>query len=176
MQIPTLIRPTIYLDMDGVLFDFDAHFEKIHGKPTAAVDDGELWRAIAARKTFFRELPLTPEARDLFQEARYVAELRGYDFKVLTALAKSDHMDMAVVKRQKLAALRDAFPKSDVPMLVGPFSADKWKHCRCSLDLLIDDRLSNVRDWTTKGGGRAIQHVTGQLAPTLTNLYAFTGA
>jgi hypothetical protein len=38
-----------------------------------------------------------------------------------------------------------------IPVLFGPFSHDKWRHCQPG-DILIDDRTSNCEEWTRAGG------------------------
>jgi hypothetical protein len=38
-----------------------------------------------------------------------------------------------------------------IPVLFGPFSHDKWRHCTPG-DILIDDRTSNCSEWRSAGG------------------------
>jgi hypothetical protein len=43
-----------------------------------------------------------------------------------------------------------------IPVFLGPFSHDKWRHCKNPDDILIDDRHSNCHEWIAAGG---IAHV-----------------
>ena len=38
-----------------------------------------------------------------------------------------------------------------IPVFLGPFSHDKWRHCVAG-DILIDDRHSNCHEWQSVGG------------------------
>jgi hypothetical protein len=44
-----------------------------------------------------------------------------------------------------------------IPVMFGPYSKDKWKHCLTG-DILIDDRSSNIDEWRA-AGGIAIHHI-----------------
>jgi hypothetical protein len=46
---------------------------------------------------------------------------------------------------------------TELPVRIGPFSRDKWKHAKGG-DVLVDDRPENIHDWVTKGGGHGILH------------------
>ena len=39
----------------------------------------------------------------------------------------------------------------DIPVMFGPHSTDKYKHCQKG-DILVDDRLDNCQAWTQAGG------------------------
>jgi len=49
----------------------------------------------------------------------------------------------------KVLWAQERFP--DIPVLFGPFSHDKWRHCEPG-DILIDDRVSNCEEWIRAGG------------------------
>lgn len=70
------------LDLDGVLADFEGHFEALFGVPPRDLPLGEV-RARAARTPGFSEsMPLMPDALELWSHCR------PYDPQILTGLAR----------------------------------------------------------------------------------------
>ena len=49
----------------------------------------------------------------------------------------------------KVCWAQEHFP--GIPVFLGPYSQDKWQHCRPG-DILIDDRTSNCTEWENAGG------------------------
>ena len=64
-------RPHIFLDCDGVMADFDLGFFNLFGMTTKEADekysDAVFWSMIREAGTFFRDLPLMPDARELYE-------------------------------------------------------------------------------------------------------------
>ena len=77
----------IFLDLDGVLADFDSHYETHFGvRPKRWPEpDTTKWKLINSVPDFYRTIPLMPGARDLF---RYVDEA-GYGVAILTGVPSS---------------------------------------------------------------------------------------
>jgi diphthamide synthase subunit DPH2 len=46
----------------------------------------------------------------------------------------------------------DRFPHIPLPVTIGPYSRDKWKHVKNPGDILIDDRADNIEEWIAAGG------------------------
>ena len=67
----------IWLDMDGVLADFDGHYQACFGvKPTRWPEPDTVdWKLIAAVPDFYLNLPLMPGAKELH---RFVLYTSGY--------------------------------------------------------------------------------------------------
>lgn len=157
---------TLHLDMDGVVADFDAYAEKIlHARS----DDGrwsrEMWQSLREHKRMYRDLPKTPEADELVAFCRELCQQRSWDLVFLTAVPKGNDFFWAF--QDKMDWVRNYYP--DIPVHFGPYSVDKQIHCQPG-DILIDDRLSNIQEWTL-AGGHAIRH-QGDLANTLSLLKA----
>jgi len=132
----------LYLDCDGVLADFDAHFEACFGTPPRDYEDkngGEIfWRDIKTEQpNFYRDLPLMPDAGELFEAVAWLRPI------ILTGCPRGGWAEP-----QKLAWAKEHFP--GVPMVVC-MSKEKSEYCRRG-DVSIDDRPHYQSLWEGKGG------------------------
>lgn len=144
---------TLYLDMDGVVADFDEYAARtLRLPPSEGVYPDDVWQQLAANGRIYRDLIKTDYADRLVEECKDLANTKEYDLIFLTAVPKGNDVKWAF--NDKMAWAQSLFP--GIPVHFGPYSADKWKHCRPG-DILIDDRLSNIEDWR-KAGGIAIHH------------------
>ncbi len=160
---------TLYLDMDGVVADFDAYAIKTL---TRKIDGDERWapgewRKLAANPRLYRDLERTPEADQLVDFCRGFCEQRGYTLLFLTAIPKKNDVPWAFYDKVLWAQLR--YP--DITVMFGPYSHDKQHHCRAG-DILIDDRTINIQEWEA-AGGIGILH-KGNLIMTLEQLGRIT--
>lgn len=145
---------TFYLDMDGVVADWESAAAAYFGRPirlagaerTPANTPTE-WDSIKTQGRFYRDLPLMPRVDELVALARQYRDLLGWRLLFLTAVPKNDDMPWAFY--DKVLWAQERFP--DIPVHFGPHSWDKHKHCRTG-DILVDDRASNCREWTGAGG------------------------
>ena len=140
----------IYLDMDDVVADWmpaaraivDRNWE--YGE---RIPDSD-WDKVKAKQRFYRTLPIKPGAYEL---VAYCQDLLSTglieDLNFLTALPHDYSVPFASYDKVLWALKR--FP--DIPVLFGPFSHDKWRHCKPG-DILIDDRTSNCEEWVRAGG------------------------
>ena len=66
----------LFLDLDGVLADFDAGAKRLFGMSSRAFEDKygkrEFWRRLANAKDFYATLPLMPDARLLFDAVKHL--------------------------------------------------------------------------------------------------------
>jgi 5'(3')-deoxyribonucleotidase len=144
---------TLYLDMDGVVADFDEYAARTFGfPPSSGIYPDEQWQKIAENPRLYRDLNKTLYADDLVQECRDFVLTKGYDLKFLTAVPKGNDVPWAFY--DKIVWIQLHFP--NIPVFFGPFSKDKHVHCQAG-DILIDDRLSNIEEWRA-AGGIAIHH------------------
>lgn len=144
---------TLYLDMDGVIADFDEYAARTLGlPPSSGIYPDEAWYQLASNSRLYRDLIKTLYADQLVDECKDLANTKGYDLKFLTAVPKGNDVPWAFYDKVVWAQLY--FP--DIPVMFGPYSVDKWKHCQPG-DILIDDRPSNIEQWRV-AGGVAIHH------------------
>lgn len=147
--------PTLYLDMDGVLADFNARAREIlkatPEQERAAADRGRWpdsdWRKLVEVPHFYRHLPKTDIADDLVKLGRRFRDELGWDLKVLTAIPKGN--DVPDSFQDKLEWMQAHYP--DIRVHFGPYSKDKKDHAKMG-DYLVDDRQDNCREWEAAGG------------------------
>jgi len=156
---------TIYIDMDGVVADFDSYVSALLGRPigwgaTQDLTDVE-WERLTSVDRLYYQLPLMPDATKLFA---YIKSLSTrFHVQFLTAVPRRSTMPSA--KDDKQAWVDKYFP--GIKMDIGPYSHHKQKWCKPG-DILIDDRPSNIEQWTAVGG-IAIYH-TGDVDASIKRL------
>lgn len=146
---------TLYIDMDGVVADFDKYAEQILGPLPGhnGIYPDAQWQKIASNPRLYKDLKKTAYADRLVDECRDLALMREYNLIFLTAVPKGNDIKWAFY--DKVVWVQNYFP--DIPVHFGPYSTDKWQHCQPG-DILIDDRSSNIEQWRV-AGGIAIHHV-----------------
>ena len=145
---------TIYLDMDGVLADFDAFVMKHMGRTfphsIGPVGDREMWNFLSTFPNLYLHLPPTENCFALWDLANNLCER----VEILTAIPRRDTIPTAV--SDKILWCQRYFGEH-VIVNFGPHSKDKWKHAKVG-DVLVDDRQSNIEQWITLGKGVGILH------------------
>lgn len=145
---------TLYLDMDGVVADFDAYAFAVAGfPPSGGFYSESQWTLIASNHRLYRDLPKTSYADQLVETCRQFCQQHNFNLLFLTAVPKGNDMHWSFYDKVKWVERH--YP--DIPVHFGPFSKDKHVHCKPG-DILIDDRLSNIQEWAA-AGGNAIHHV-----------------
>jgi len=139
---------TLYIDMDGVVADFDEYAHRALGfPPSAGIYPDDKWRQLAKNPRLYRDLIPTSYAHELYQECVKFCLRNNYKWAFLTAVPKGNDVKFAFYDKVEWA--QKHFP--GVPVFFGPFSKDKHQHCKPG-DILIDDRTSNVEEWRAVGG------------------------
>nr|DAU76350.1 MAG TPA: 5'(3')-deoxyribonucleotidase [Caudoviricetes sp.] len=137
----------LYLDLDGVLADFDAHFEYSFGvHPRTADGAGVLWDNINSYPTFFADLPMFEDTLWFFRR------VQSLNPKIITACPKTNYHDVAFQKRQWVYKNLGDFEV--LPVMGGK---NKVLFMHSPGDVLVDDFEKNLKPWT-KHGGVSIHH------------------
>lgn len=133
----------IWLDMDGPLADFDAHYQKLIGeKPTRyPLPDNLDWAKVANFPDFFLTIPVAEGARELFDCVR---KINGGWTGVLTGIPSS----IAASDNQKRTWADREFKPSKIVCCSAKL---KWQWCVPG-DVLVDDYIKYRVDWETAGG------------------------
>ena len=141
-------RRTIYIDMDGVVADFNSHVSEILGRQIGWDQqdlNAEEWETLAKIPNLYANLPLIEQSIDLVKVCK--SFLNEVDVEFLTAIPRQTTMPSA--KQDKINWINKYFPNTVVNF--GPYSKDKQKWARIG-DILIDDKPSNVLEWGQAGG------------------------
>lgn len=141
------MKTRLYIDLDGVMADFDKYFFDQFGVESAKLDDPTLWKWIDGHGNFFRNLPLCDGAIEFF---RSVEHLNPF---ILTACPKTNYTTAAVQKRQWVYEHLSK-EVTVMPMLGGK---NKVLFMHSPGDVLIDDFEKNCIPWR-EHGGIAIHH------------------
>jgi PAS domain-containing protein len=133
---------TIYLDMDGVIVDFDRQFEEAFGMPPREFEEGfgteMFWKKIEERGVgFWRGMKWMPGGQELYNR---VAQHNHY---LLSSPSKSN-----TSKIGKHMWKKDNTPNTK---LILSRSYNKKNYADKS-NILIDDRESNIQQWRDAGG------------------------
>jgi 5'(3')-deoxyribonucleotidase len=146
-------KNTIFLDMDGVLADFDRFVLEKMGRiffhEKGPEGDKEMWDFLTTVDHLYGQLEPTPYAFDLWT----LANSFGANVEILTALPHTRHVPEA--EQDKRDWMKKYF--GEVKFNIGPYSDDKWKHAKRG-DILVDDRAANITAWINKGHGIGILH------------------
>jgi hypothetical protein len=62
----------LYLDLDGVMADFDTFFTSEFGIESNKLDDPVMWKWINGHGNFFRNLPLCESAVEFFEKVKHL--------------------------------------------------------------------------------------------------------
>lgn len=142
----------IYLDMDDVVADWMAYAQDFlkmrwNHETSERIPQSD-WDKLKSDTHFYRSLPLKVGAHELVDYCRNLTQSTNGHLRFLTALPHDYSMPFAV--SDKVFWAQEHF--ADVPVTIGPFSFDKWRHCKNPTDILIDDRTSNCNEWIDAGG------------------------
>ena len=137
----------LYLDLDGVMADFDTFFVSEFGVASDKLDDPTLWKWINGHGSFFRNLPLCEGAIEFFEAVKHLNPT------ILTACPKTNYTVAATQKRQWVYEHLSQ-DVTVIPMLGGK---NKAMFMHSPGDVLIDDFEKNCIPWR-EHGGVAIQH------------------
>ena len=143
-------KKTVYLDMDGVIADFDAGIKKILGyseKDTNIHYPDSDWAKIRKNQRLYLDLPRMPDAQRIIDIARVFRDKLNWNLLFLSAIPAGNDMPWSFWDKCQWA--QKHYP--DIPVHFGPYAHDKHKHCKPG-DILVDDRSSSIIEWKNAGG------------------------
>lgn len=147
-------RYALFVDLDGVLADFDRAVEEITGLAPSQQSPKAMWPRLARTPDFYARLPWTPDGRELWER------VRRHDPVILTGLPRGNW-----ARPQKLEWCARELG-SEVPVIAclsreKTEKAQEWiaEHTDGTepTAVLIDDRMSLAEKWED-GGGIFIHH------------------
>lgn len=138
---------TLYLDMDGVLCNFDKAYRKID--PEKA--DRKKFRDAVFIHKIFEDLEFMPDAQELLN---FVSKLDDINIEILTSMGTYDAQQGNEARYQKIHWLN----KHNIPYKANFVRAKQEKanfaHDRA---ILVDDSIGCITPFAAKGG-HAIHH------------------
>lgn len=154
---------TIYLDMDGVLADFEKRFNELSDKGLDFYKSSDVIKAEfdSVKKNMIREhglfenLPLYDGAEYLVNELIKITTQKNIVLEVLTAVGDYES-DLSVV--QKKIWLSRHFPQLKFGYCIKSHDKAKWAAAHT---LLIDDREKCLVPFKERGG-TVIKHISAE--------------
>ena len=163
----------IYLDMDGVLADFDRGVRELCGMDpqpqTGKTDphqDDLMWKAIREVGHFYDKLELMPGAKEMFDR---IYEQFGDWVEVLTGVPKANR-GIETAGEDKIEWMKKHL--SDKVRMNIVLRKEKKNYCTGPESVLIDDREDTILEWRNLGG-TGILHIDP--AETLRILWELIG-
>jgi hypothetical protein len=140
----------LYLDLDGVLADFDRGAEAVFGMPPeeyqAKYGPGGFWKKLSRTADFYNTLELLPDAMELYKAVEHVDPI------ILTGLPIGKWAEP-----QKRAWVERVFPNVQ---LITTQARYKSKYCEPG-DVLVDDR-EKLREAWEEAGGHFVHHTSAK--------------
>jgi len=134
----------MFVDMDGVLTDFNTHYEAVFGIRPDKLTDGVNWSAVRKEPDFYLNIP---PMQDFIELWRYIAPHNPIILTGIPSLVpEAENNKRSWVERNI----------NDTVMVICCRSRDKSHYCTPG-DILIDDR-EIYRDLWIDAGGIWITH------------------
>lgn len=145
-------KPTVYLDMDGVIADFFGGVEQMYGvkhwkELTSVKTGGELKQEVIDRITgsdFFSTLPKFTTTESLID---MIKKFTGGKFSILTSPLRGDHDNSA---KWKKVWINQHIEQPEETIVTG--RKEKYAVINGVQNILIDDRPVNIERWQSRGG------------------------
>ena len=140
----------IFLDMDGVLADFDKYVCETHKFETKEKWNDN-WAGLPER--MFNDLEKMPDADQL------VEYTKPYSPQILTAMPKRDKVRFARMDKMRWAKRHYGFHSWEVNVV---YREEKLMYATAeqySPNILVDDNYKNIEEWK-KQGGAGILHTS----------------
>lgn len=145
-----------FIDLDGVLADFDTHFEKKFKIHPTKLERSEIHKRLAMDSTFFNELPMLPGAKQFWNWLI----LKGFNPTILTGVPHTHSIPAEYAKKAWVARHLGYRVKT-----ITCRSEDKYLHGKPG-DVLVDDRIKYAPLWA-KMGGVFIHHTDYEVTKSL---------
>jgi|GEM_PF-1300120 len=169
------MRIKLYLDMDGVLSDFNTAYQEIGG----TIDNGRKFRKAVMEYKIFRDLNFMPDAEQLLTHVKTIDDI---DIEILTSVGTFDPFVGDEVKKQKKNWLKEKNINYKPNFVRSKSEKSKYAlHPYGSMfpNILVDDSAGCI-DPFNRAGGRGILHTSAAatiplLDTTITQLRAIDG-
>lgn len=158
----------IFLDLDGVVANFEGHFIEKFNRPLKGIKDPELWKLVNADPFFFEEVPPFDGAKEFYDWLNNQCLHYGYHLSILTACPNDEYQRHALQKKRWV----ENHLSKDVWTLPIMGSRNKYLFYNNLGDILIDDFIKNIDAWNTYVGP-GIHHKDFNSTKQMLNLSVF---
>lgn len=145
----------LYIDMDGVLADFDRSIIQHLGGSCEEVGDERIQAEVPRIKDFWINIPPIPDMRELWE---FVAPFNPF---ILTARASWDHDACVEAKPKWIANHLPDFPQDRLLIVRRSEKARYALNYDNSPAVLVDDFTINTSEWSRRGG-HPILHISAR--------------
>jgi hypothetical protein len=151
------MKHIVYIDMDGVLADFEGKAKEWFGEKWKEEVEQTGWGRFVEHPDVYDVLSPMPDALELYEGCCRIVGNKS-QVQILTALPSRAKFDRAA--QDKITWARRCIDP-DIRVSFGPYAKDKQFHLRHSGDVLIDDMARNIDQWNEQGG-IGILHTSAQ--------------
>ncbi|WP_182417264.1 hypothetical protein [Bartonella sp. HY038] len=148
-NIKKTTKNTLFIDMDGVLVDFDKGYENYFGYKPTKVDDNVDWALVNGVESYYANIPPMEDFKELWEGIAH------YNPIILTGVPK----EVPSAADDKRKWVDKHIGKSQ--LMITCLSKDKSLHMKNKGDILIDDWTKYQHLWIERGG-RWITHMSAE--------------
>lgn len=135
------VVPHVFVDLDGVLVDFEGGYEVSFGHKHNSVSEWMMWKNITSKEDHWETMPKMPNFDELWDH------IKQFNPTVLTGCPRSGYKAAA---EGKVKWCKEHLGES-TPVITC-YSRHKPKHMINPGDVLIDDMERNCERWREAGG------------------------
>ena len=137
----------LYIDLDGVLANFDGKVLEITGKYPNELTTKELWKQLQLVDNFYYSLGIIKGSEEFLETILYVNNINT---EILTALP-SPSKKLRTAANDKIMWVYDKLDHYIITNCVSNWRMKSY-FCRNDDDILIDDQEKNIVNWQEAGG------------------------
>ena len=152
-QYDKMAKVRVYIDMDGVLADFDRGVRELchmepqsqNGKRDTKIDD-LMWDALRKVDHYYDKLELMPGAKEMFD---LIYWKYGDQCEILTGVPRPERGIITAGEDKIAWTKRNLSEEVKINIVL---RKEKLRFCKGPDSVLIDDRAKTIRDWKEAGG------------------------
>ena len=130
--------PKLWVDLDGVLVNFEKGFEDLGQGSKKDMDSKTFWKILSTAPRFFRDLEWMPDGEELWNH------IKRYNPTILTAPVRESTMPHC--KEDKKTWVKEHLGNMKIII-----DSNKGNYANEG-DILIDDKEENIVSWETADG------------------------
>jgi 5'-nucleotidase len=143
------MKPTIFIDCDGVLADCDSFIMKHFGKHYTELGGDYVWTHLTKEvPNIFSQLEPLADCMELMDGLKQYED--RYNLAILTAIPRPSGLLITAAHDKVKWVRKHIHPTIPVHCVLG--KELKKHYVNSTDDILVDDHFENISDWIEKGG------------------------